>query len=206
MKKGALAVLLAVIVFTSALMCAAAPVNSYAYKAILPDTPLYASADLAAEILIRLPQNAVVEPAGDPFVSGDTEWVRVKYTSFDGFVVNASLYKSLKNDNFEVIIAKAAAKEMGEEIPLFDTHSSDAAAVRTVHDGEQLRIVTDGVDYGEFVCVEYDGGYYFAYSFNVTTGLSYNQLLAVIISACFVGALIIAAVIVVVLRKRRRKK
>lgn len=204
MRKSIALALVICTVFAVLLFGAAAPVEEYTYKAILPDTPLYADSDLGADILIRIPQDAAVEIEGDPVMVGDVEWQRVSYTSLDGYVVKSALYRSLKNDSYDVVIAKASAQKMGEDIYLYDTHLEGAPVAATLNDGEKLRIIDNGIDYDGYLYVEYDGGYYFVRSEYVTTGLSYNETLAVIIAASFVGAVIIAAVIVFAVRKRKR--
>lgn len=185
------------------ILCAAAPVNTQVYKVILPATPMYEESQLNAKVMILLPQNATVTLVGESFMYGDIEWQKISYTTYTGFVTARALYRSTKNENYNVEIAKAVSGKMGEDINLYATHSFSGEVVCTVNDGEQLRIICDGVDYGEFLFVEYNGDYYFAPAVNVTTGLSYNQLLAVIIASCSVGALIIVAVTVVVIRKKR---
>ena len=204
MKKTAIFILLTA-VLASVLLGASSPLNEYVYKTVLPDTPLYADSDFSSEELIAVPHNAEVEIIGEAFFVGDVEWQEVKYTLYTGFMPVTALYKSIKNDVYDVIIAKAASVKMGDKIALYLTHELKTTPAAYLFDGEQIRIIDNGIDYGDFYMAEYDGAYYFVLKENVTTGLSYNQLLALIISCCFVGVIIIAVVIVFVYRRRRRK-
>lgn len=210
MKKGVkAAVILVAIVMTALFLCAAAPVKEYTYKVILPDTPLYAEADLNSEVLIKIPQNVAVEldPDKPSFEAKNVTWQPVKYTNLEGYVVKEAIYASLKKDNYDVLLAKAKSKKMGESVLLYGTHSENFPSMITVHDGERLCIIQDGVVYGDddnFYKVEFNNEYYFVLKDNVTTGLSYNQTIGVIIVVCF--AVVIAAVILTVFLVRRKKR
>ncbi len=204
MKKTAF-ILLVAIVLASVLLGASSPLDEYVYKTVLPDTPLYENTDFSSETLISVPHNAEVEVIGEPFFVGDVEWQQVRYTVYTGYMPSGAIFKSIKNDVYDVIIAKASSTKMGDKIPFYYTHNINTEPAGYLYDGEQLRIIDDGIDYGEFYMTEYDGNYYFVLKDNVTTGLSYNQLLALIISCSFAGAIIIAVVIVIVYRRRRRK-
>lgn len=204
MKKTAILILLTV-VLASVLLGASSPLNEYVYKTVLPDTPLYEKTDFSSKVLISVPHNAEVEIVGEAFFVGDVEWQKVKYTLYTGYMPASAVYRSLKNDVYDVIIAKAASVKMGDKIALYLTHDKETAPAVYLFDGEQIRIIDNGIDYGDFYMAEYDGAYYFVLKDNVTTGLSYNQLLALIISCSFVGVIIIAAVIIFVYRRRRRK-
>ncbi|MDY4655814.1 MAG: hypothetical protein SO386_06305 [Eubacteriales bacterium] len=185
-------------------LCAAAPVNSYVYKTVLPDTPLYAETSSESEILIKIPQNAVVEIVGEKILTGETKWQKVKYTAFTGYVRNDAVYRSVANDNYMVTPVTVVSEKMGEDIGLYDTHTSDAVAVKTVHDGEKVRLISNGIDYGDYALIEYEGDFYFIRSSDITDGLSYNQKLAVIIAGCFVGALILVGIITIAVRKNKK--
>lgn len=184
-------------------LCAAAPVNSYV-KTVLPDTPLYAETSSESEILIKIPQNAVVEIVGEKILTGETEWQKVKYTAFTGYVRNDAVYRSVANDNYMVTPVTVVSEKMGEDIGLYDTHTSDAVAVKTVHDGEKVRLISNGIDYGDYALIEYEGDFYFIRSSDITDGLSYNQKLAVIIAGCFVGALILVGIVTIAVRKNKK--
>lgn len=185
-------------------LCAAAPVNSYVYKTVLPDTPLYAETSSESEILIKIPQNAVVEIVGEKILTGETEWQKVKYTAFTGYVRNDAVYRSVANDNYMITPVTVVSEKMGEDIGLYDTHTSDAVAVKTVHDGEKVRLISNGIDYGDYALIEYEGDFYFIRSSDITDGLSYNQKLAVIIAGCFVGALILVGIVTIAVRKNKK--
>lgn len=196
---------LAVFAGTVALLLGAAtPVSSINYKTVLPDTPLYAEADVSSEILIKIPQNVVVNPIeGEVFVDGKV-WYKVDYTSFTGYIMEESLYPSFSNDDFIVKSVTVIGDGMGKDVEIFDTHVDGAVAVGSVHDGEKVGLICNGIDYGEFSYVEYGGEYYFIRTANITDGLSYNQRIAVIIACGFLVAIVVGVVIVAVVRRRRK--
>lgn len=208
--KKATVIFLTVAIITAALMLgAASPFEDYAYKAIL-DTPMHKEASLDSEVLIEIPKNALMElikdENGDEIIvtAGNTEWQFVKYTNMEGYVIRTAIYRSLKNEDYDVILAKAKSSKMGEKIVLYETHSVNTSETLEIYDGAKLRIIDNGIDYGEFYMVEYGGEYLYCLKTNVTTGLSYNQRLAVIITSCFIGAGILAFVIVVLIRRKKR--
>lgn len=196
--------IIVIIVAFCVICCAATPIDDRVYKTILPDTPLYKETDCESEILIKIPQNAVVEHEGDIIYIDSVGWRKISYTSFVGYVHADALYPSVANDNYTATTVKAISKVMGEDIKLFDSHTQNSQAVKTVHDGEKLRLIENGIDYGEFSLVEYESEFYFVHTSDITDGLSYNQLLAVAISSGFVGLLIIAVIVIIVVRKKKK--
>ena len=204
-EKTAVSVIVVLTICLVFLLCAAAPAGTrYTYKAVLGFS-LYESADLTSTVLVSVPQNAQVEPLGDPVTVDGKVWQRVVYSGLTGYTYSDNIYLSNKNDNFVFVVGKAKSAFMGQPIALYTVHDENAEPVRYMNDGENLRIVSDNVSYGSFSRIEYDGSYYFVRTENVTTGLSFNQTLAVIILGSVVGATCIV-VLIVVLTKRRKKR
>ena len=201
--KGKVLLVILTIVLASIILCAAGFDDSFEFKAVLPDTPIYANTDISSDIVGYIPQNAKVNIQGDPITIGNVTWQRIKYTSLEGYVVSTALYKSYTNDDYNVMIAKVKSSGMGKDVPLYLTHSETVGADRYVHDGEKISVIDDNIDYGDFSLVEYDGEKYFILTANVTTGLSYNQVIAVIIIACVAGVVIIVSIIIMIIRRRK---
>ena len=176
MKGYRALVILIIVIVASMLLCAADFSDDFEYKVILPDTPIYTSADVSSPIIGYIPQKAIVTPIGDPETISGVTWQKISYTSLTGYVQSTALYKSYTNDDYTVTIAKVKSNSMGQDVALYSTHSETVGVDKYVHDGEKISVIDDGIDYGAFVLIEYDGERYFIYSDNVTTGLSYNQL------------------------------
>lgn len=202
MKDKVLFVILAIVV-ASFILCAADFDDSFAYKAVLPNTPIYASADTSSSVVGTIPQNAIVKTVGDPITVDGITWQRISYTLLIGYVTSTALYKSYAIDDYNVLIAKVKASGMGKDVPIYSYFSESVGVDRYVHDGEKISVIDDGIEYGKFSLIEYDGERYFILSDNVTTGLSYNQLIAVIIIAGVAGLVIIVSIIIMLVRRRK---
>ena len=78
LKKLMTAVLVATVCVLVALLCAAAPATTeYSYKAVIGFS-LYAETDYASEVLVVVPQNATIQPMGDPISVDGAEWRKVR--------------------------------------------------------------------------------------------------------------------------------
>lgn len=183
---------------------ASAPIDSDSsvYKTILPSTPIFKEADINSEVLESIPQNAPVEIIDEVFVN-EEKWVKVKYTAYEGYMLFSSLYLSAQNGDYSVRHMTVISRAMGSDVALYESHYGDAEAVATVHDGEKVKLILNGVDYGDFSYIEYDGEFYFIETAHITDGLGYNQRLAVIISCTFGGILVVVIIGVILIRKRK---
>ena len=197
--------ILASVLLVVTLLCAATQgTTEVVYKTVM-ECPLYREADFASETVIAIPQNAVVEPIGDPFDQDGFSWRKIRYSGAEGYVLATDIFVSSKNDNYTFIVGKGKSRTMGEPIGLYSIHTENAEPVRYMYDGESVRIVDDGISYGKYLRVEYDGTYYYALADQVTTGLSYNQTLAIIIIGSVAGAVGIGLIVFFLIRRRKKK-
>ncbi len=192
------------LLFTS-ILCGASPIDKYQYKTILPDTPLYAESNEESTVLIKIPQNAKVTLLGENFIAGEKSWQKVLYTDLEGYLLTELLYPSIDNDNYTVRPMTVVSDSMGGEIPIYSSHTDINAPIKIVFDGEKVNLIEDGLDYGEYAKIEYEGEECFIFRKNITSGLSYNQRLAVIISSVFIGIAVVVAITIILLRKRIRR-
>ncbi|NLL56427.1 MAG: SH3 domain-containing protein [Clostridiales bacterium] len=182
------------------LLCASAPYNR---KVILPNTNLYSETDINSEVLAKIPQNATVRLIDDSFQVGEFNWQKVSYNTMEGYVLSHDLYQSKGEDSFSITKAKVRSSKIGKDINLYVSHDSSSQVGAVVHDGEKLNIWSTEVDYGDFVMVEYKGNTYFALKSNVTTQLSLNQTLALIIGG---SAVALGIILVIILVSAKNKK
>lgn len=176
----------------------------YTYKAVVGFS-LYAETDLTSEVLLTVPQNAQVECVGEPVEVDDLTWQKIRYNGKEGYTLKNHIFVSNKNDNYTFLAGKAKSRAMGESIPLYLGHSDPQEAVGFMNDGERLSIVQDGIGYGDYVRIEYNGTYYFVHGDEVTTGLCYNETLAIIIIGSIVAAAAIGLTIFFLIRRRKKQ-
>lgn len=208
MKKQRFGIVILLVVITAVVFCAlfmgAAPASK---SKILIETPLYKEPDFDSEKhLEKLPQNESVEILEEEvFDANGRGWLYVSYTAYKGYVPSGYVYYTTGNDDYNVIVAKATTSKMSEKINVYSYFDEKSEVVGTLVDGEKINLIDDGEDYGEFRKVVFGGGYYFIRSINVTTGMTLNQKVALIIIAVLVAFLIIGAVLGYTLYKRKKK-
>lgn len=193
------------ILFIATLSIAASSAEYY-YKAILPDTKIYKESDINSEIIAMIPQNAIVEAISEKFEKDGRVWQEVSYNSIKGFTLFNDLYKSREEESFTIKHGKACSVKMGENIKVYKSNDMNSEIVYVLHDGEKLDIIDNGIDYGVFNLINYKGGRYFVLKANVTTSLSYNQRIALIIGLSSVGAVIIFLVIYFIVKNKKTNK
>lgn len=193
--------ILIVVIFAAILLSASSPASYY--KVILPNTNLYKSADINSEVVQSIPQNASVQLIEDSFLIGEFSWQKVSYNTIEGYVLSHDLYESKEAESYLIKRGKARSSVMGQDINLYISNDINSTVKAVIHDGENINIVNTKVDYAEFVLVEYNGSNYFALKSNVTTSLSLNQTLALIIG-CSAAVLTILIIIIFVTLKNKK--
>lgn len=205
-KTAGIVTILFVVLAVFCLFSASSPVFSYK---ILLDTPLYGDIGFDAEqVLKEIKRNETVDVIGE--VTTDLEgreWVRIRYNAdYEGYVPYAYLYKSAGTEDFDMKVVKVTGKSTSEKVPLYSYYDEASEVVATLVDGEKLDLIVDGNSYGEFSKVVYNGKTCFVKTEKTTTGLTYNQRLALIISAALIaGLLFVGIAVVLVIRKKKRE-
>jgi hypothetical protein len=193
--------ILLVVILAAILLSGASPISHY--KVILPNTNLYKSADINSEVVQTIPQNASVQLIDESFLVGEFSWQKISYNTIEGYVLSHDLYESKDAESYTIKKGKARSVTMGADVNLYISNDKNSEIALVIHDGENINIISTKVDYDEFVLVEYNGSNYFALNANVTTSLSLNETLAVII-ACSAAALTIAIIIIFVTIKNKK--
>lgn len=187
------------VILCLAMLCAAAPVTST--RVLHRDTPLFAEARYGSEILHYLPQNEEIEKIGDIVVADNIEWQKIRFGGTEGWINSDNLYEYVGKWNVTAENVKAKSKSTGEKINLYAINVVTSSPVLTVKDGTKLRRIDNGIDYGDFYLVYFDDAPYYVEKSYTTTGLSTNELIAIIVVSCAV-ALGIAAFFIVYAIKR----
>lgn len=173
-------------------------------RAIHRNTPIYANADFDSEIIFYIPQNADVVLEDEVVNVGAVRWQKVNYAGYVGYVDSANLYTFKGEVKYSVTPVKATSTKMGENINLYMANSTESTVVHQVKDGEKLLLIDNGVDYGDFFRVEYNGETLFVRKGNVTNKLTYNQLTAVIVLSSVAGLALVVAIGIILRRKNAK--
>lgn len=204
-KKTAGLLIIAIIFAVFFIFSAATPI--YYYR-ILLDSPLYADPDFESEkILNGIKRNEPVEVIGEPISGGnEKEWVKIRYNEeYEGYIPYSYLYKSAGNEDYDLQVVKATGKSTSEEIYLYSYYDETSDVIAKLVDGEKLDLIIDGKTYGEFSKVVYEGKTCFVKTEKITTGLTYNQRLALIISAALITGLCFVGIAVVLFIRSKKK-
>ena len=204
----ALLVLCAVAVFCCVLTSAFAPVT--AAKLIL-DTPLYSDASFDSELVSeKIQQNETVTLIGDSIydVNGN-RWQKISIFDKEGYVLYNYIYFTKETIDYDVTISKVTATEMGERINVYRSYDENSEIIGTLTDGQKVDVLVDysiSFDYGEFTRIIYEDEVGFVKTVNITTGITYDQKLAIILLSSILGALIVTAIVILVIRKGKMHK
>ncbi len=206
---SAIILMVAVIVFS---FFASAYTNVYVAKVII-SVPLYRDADFQSEIILEeIKENEILELVGAEFKTADGEvWQKVKYNDiYEGYIPYSYIYFTTNNEGYTVQVVKAKSRYAGEKINAYKYYDDKSEIAYTFSDGEKVNIIVEqSKNYGGYskIIVMNDGKAEFAFikTENLTAGLSYNQLLAVIIASGFAALLIIAGIIATAVVRNKRK-
>lgn len=192
-KKSAILISMLAVLF----LCFAFTPPAVSTRVIHDNTPIYASPDYSSAQIFKLPQNAEVERIGGTESRESIVWQKVRYGIYEGYADNSCLYEYLGEMSYTLKTVKAKGTKMGGEINLYSVNSKAAPAALTVRDGAKLQAILTEVDYGAFYQVRYRDGIYFVEKASTTTGLTYNETTALIVSG---AALVLAVVIFFIIR------
>lgn len=194
---------LIIVCFLCILLCAAAKADK---TKILIETPLYASPDFDGDVsLEKLLRNETVEIIGEKINVNGTDWYQIRYTTYEGYVPAGYVFFTVGTDDYKVVVEKISASSMSEIINVYSYYDETSDVVGTLVDGEKVNVVLDQEDYGEFSKVVYNNGYYFVKKVNITTGLTYNQQIALIIVSVMIGLLVVGGVFGATVYRKKKK-
>lgn len=202
MRKFPIIISLIIAILSLCLSAFTPPLDQSIIKTIHPNINLYQESSLESDVLIAIPQNASVTAVGTAFYQGELLWQEIEYIPYKGYVLYNNLYISLHDDVVSLKIVKATTLIMGKVINLYESHDVNAEKIE-VCDGTKLFMVNDGIDYGEFSKVKYLGNTYFVIKNNITTGLSYNQIIAVYIASSLCAIIVISVGTMIIYKKRK---
>src|SRR5690554_5246740 len=102
MKKTAI---ILVIIATMILFAGATSIRS-----LHPQTPIFEEPDFSSAILFKIPQNAQVIAMDEDIVIDNTNWLKIKYGSYVGYVDASSLYEEENQLSINISQIKATSK------------------------------------------------------------------------------------------------
>ena len=204
MKKVAVVILIVLTCACALFAGASAPANNTSAWILLPETPIYASPSLDAEVLHVCAQNESVVVTGETTVDGKG-WKSVLYlNAIEGYVTEDALYYTSRSSLENIKVVKISPLKMGAKVGLYKIVTEDP--VLELSDGENVYLLESAADYGDFSIVEYNGEQYFVRSSEITDSLTYNQKVAIIIASALVGIVISFFAIVILYKKKKMNK
>ena len=206
-RKKFFIMIITVLFVVFCLLSGAAATIDYTAKTIM-DIPLYKEASYNSEkVLEIIKQNEPLDIVGETVIDENgVSWIKVVYNSYyEGYIPSAYLYLKPGAEDYDIIVVKATGKSMSDEIKIYRHYDENSEVVAVLHDGEKINLIEEQDEiYGDFRKVVYNGEFCFVKAENITTGLTYNQTLAVIIS-CGLVAIIICVVLLSVYVSRKKR-
>lgn len=171
--------------------------NEAAY-ALYPDTPLYSAP--GGDKIATIPQNAELTLGT---LSGG--WYEAKYLDLEGYVRQSDVYFSAGGvAGVRVISVKVLADGVGMRVALKAAPDAMSETLEEIGDGTRIEIVECGSD--AYYRVVGRGDPKYILKENVTTSLTRNQRVAMIIIGIGLASLIAALAMVYVIRNNPKYK
>lgn len=196
-----------VAIFIAILFISSFAAKTYNSACVIVNCPLYSEPDFSSnKVLDCIVANEEIAFADDNAYTDENgvKWQKIKYLNHEGYIPYSNIYFTNKTESYEIQVVKAKINKMGDKVPLYKYYSDAEEPVLAINDGEKINLIVEQHSYyGEFRKVVYEGEFYFIKTENITAGLSYNQLLTVIIVSVFFGIVIITAIIIIVIRAKK---
>ena len=155
------------------------------------DTPLYADQTLST-IACKLPQNQKVAVLEEITISGE-EYFKINVGDQTGYVSALYVYRTTSKDSEQIYRAKALSNKIGGSIDVYSEPREGAGVIRSYVDGSVLTVASSEVE-GYHVIIMEDGVGYVKDE-NITTSISYNERIAIVIAIICVVAVVLILVI-----------
>ncbi|MFW5780925.1 MAG: SH3 domain-containing protein [Bacillota bacterium] len=180
--------------------------GSVSVRCLHPQTPIFDEPDFSSTIIFYIPQNAEIKVIEKDLVIDNTQWTKIRYGSYIGYVDSSGLYEENNRLSYTISQIKATSKTMGEDIRLYSANSTQSQVVASVKDGAKLNLVNSNIDYGDFYEINYDNQRVFIEKEYATTGLTYNQKTALIVGAVTLVTILLLILIINYIQKIKNPK
>ncbi len=157
------------------------------YRALVP-TKLYSSMDFETAIA-DIPQNQAFSDVEQI----DDSWYKVTVFGKTGYVDKRAIYSTTTDLDFSYTTMRVDAGGFDTEVSLYYYPTQDSEIYTTLKDNVQLEVAEGGIDYGDFSAVKYDGGIYYIMDQDITTGLTYSQIVAIILGV--IGGILVVTLV-----------
>ncbi len=158
------------------------------YYALVP-TALYKEADFSSEILANVPKNQVLTDVEKV----DDNWWRVTVYGKTGYMDNSAIYETTTNWQGKYTTMRVNAGGFSQAVNVYYYPTTDSAVYTTLKDNVKLEVAVGGVDYGEYTEIKLDNNKYYIMSEDLTTGLTYSQIVAIILGV--IGGILVIALV-----------
>lgn len=160
--------------------------------------PVFADETLT-DVVSELTQNQEVTVFESKDIDGKT-YFKVSVNGITGYVNSDYLYATGSAKEYAVKSMQIKADKVGNDVKVYAAPSLDGKVIKEVSDGLEVDVIDTGSD---FYLVVFDGESGYVYKDNVTSGLSLNQTIALIVGVVTVATII---VILVLLYYRKNKE
>ncbi|MCR4660636.1 MAG: hypothetical protein K5765_01385 [Clostridia bacterium] len=148
-----------------------------------------------------------VENSDSPYYGNKYVFEKVKYYNYEGFILRSLIYYSANTTTNKISIQRALSHKLGEKIPVYQYYEANSNIIGYLVDGERVNVYTNNsAQYGNMSKIIFGDDIGYVQTNNLTTGLSLNQRVALIISGSTLGVIIVIIVILVIYRKKKRKE
>ncbi len=146
------------------------------FRALTP-TKLYNAMSFDSETKIDIPQNQ----SFDTCTKINDYWYQVSVLGQSGYVDARAVYSTSTTWEPSYKTMKVDAGGFDEEVNLYYYPYMDSKVYTTLKDNVELEVAEGGVDYGDFAQVKYEGKTYYILNKDITTSLTYSQIVAIIL-------------------------
>lgn len=177
------------------------PVTAYALetktRALVPCS-LYSDEALTVAIQ-EVPRNeeVVVLEVG-------AEISKVSVNGVEGYIRNINLYETDTDFSKNTESKRIGTGNFSNTVNVYKYPYEDSSVIATLKDNDSVEVVKNGMDYGEFFEIKYQGGRAFILKSDVAEGLTYTTTVTIVLSV--VGGVLLVVLLLLVIFGWKLKK
>ncbi len=193
-----LAVLILVIASVSMLPSGVAYAAEKKTRALVPCS-LYSDETLSEAVLeIQRNEEITVIESGD-------EVAKVSVNGVEGYVRTVNLYETDTDFSKNTDIKHVGTGNFSNTVNVYKYPYKESTVVATLRDNDEVEVVQNGMNYGEFFEIKYNGGRAFILKSDVTDGLTYTTTVTIVLSVVG-GVLLIVLLLLVIFGLKLKKR
>lgn len=197
-KRAITAILLIIVLSSVAIASTAAYAAELKTRALVPCS-LYSDETLSESVRdIQRNEEITVLEDGE-------EICKVSVNGVEGYVRKINLYETDTDFSKHTETKRIGTGNFSNTVNVYKYPYEDSTVVATLKDNDTVEVVQNGMSYGEFLEIKYQGGRAFILESDVADGLTYTMTVTIVLSVVG-GVLLIVLLLLIVFGLKLKKR